>query len=260
MKKIGHGWLRAQGIHNAEELKMHILIIDGDDHRLVETAQCLRELCGSAHLRSDANIIAQEDIEDGDYDLILVTTVLSQIPAPLLIQHMRGLGIHTPVISLVYAERADTVRKSGVDCLRAGADDFLKMPFYVPELLARIKAVLNRSVPPKDRMKTISIGDFNVHPEMSYADIGGVRVKLTRKEYALIEVLAKAAGRPVSKAAIMSIIYGVEEEQPAEKIIDVFVCKIRRKIREMTGGHDYIKTVWGRGFAIEAQADEKEAA
>lgn len=240
---------------------MHILIIDGDDHRLAETAQCLRELCGSAHLRSDASIIAQTlDLEGDDYDLILVTTVLSQIPASHFIQHIREQGVHTPVIALVFGARADTVRQLGVDCLRAGADDFLKMPFYVPELLARIKAVLNRSVPPEERTEKISMGDLNVHPDMKYADINGARLKLTRKEYDIVEALARAEGRTVSKAAMMFIVYGVEEDHPAEKILDVFICKIRRKIRAMTGGPNYIHTVWAQGYAIKAPVMEKKAA
>lgn len=237
---------------------MDILIIDGDDHRLAETAQCLRELCGNTHLHSDANIIAQP-FADGAYDLILVTTVLSQIPASHFIQHIREQGVHTPVIALVFGDRADTVRQLGVECLRTGADDFLKMPFYVPELIARMKAVLNRSKSLEERVEKISIGGLNVHPNMKHADINGARLKFTRKEYDIVEALAMAGGRPVSKAAMMDIIYGVED-RPNEKIIDVFVCKVRRKIREKTGGGRYIRTYWGRGFSIEAPVMEEKAA
>ena len=134
-----------------------------------------------------------------------------------------------------------------VKCLSCGADDYLTKPFSKNELLARIDAVIRRA----NGMvtNTVDIGPMSLDINKKTVSIYGKPLPLTSKEYVMLEILMLRKGVLVTKEVFVNhIYYGTDE--PDFKIIDVFICKLRKKLAELTGGINVIETIWGRGYMI----------
>ena len=125
-----------------------------------------------------------------------------------------------------------------------GADDYVTKPFHKDELIARIHAIVHRTMGHAE--PTLNCGDLTVKPEAKQAEIAGKTVPLTGKEYGMLELLAMRQGHTITKEMFLNQLYGGMDE-PEQKIIDVFICKLRKKLAEASGGKNYIETVWGRG-------------
>ncbi len=136
--------------------------------------------------------------------------------------------------------------------LNIGADDYLIKPFDNRELLARIEAVLRRFRGHDDSV--VCSGDLTVNFDTQSVQIAGNRVYVTPKEYRILELLCQRQGVVLSKEIFLDHLYAGRDE-PETKIIDVFVCKLRKKLTEASGGKSYIETVWGRGYMLRAQTD-----
>jgi two-component system cell cycle response regulator CtrA len=131
--------------------------------------------------------------------------------------------------------------------LGLGADDYMTKPFHRDELLARIHAIVRRS---QDHAESVvQIGDLVVNLDAKTVEINHVRVHLTVKEYQMLEFLGQRKAMTVSKEMFLNHLYGGMDE-PTIKIIDVFICKLRKKLAEASNGKDYIETVWGRGYVL----------
>ncbi|WP_336492488.1 response regulator transcription factor, partial [Methylobacterium nigriterrae] len=128
-----------------------------------------------------------------------------------------------------------------------GADDYLTKPFHKDELVARIHAIVRRSKGHSEQV--IACDDLVVNLGEQQAWIAGHRVQLTGKEHQLLEMLALRKGSTLTKEMILNQLYGGMDE-PEIKIIDVFICKLRRKLANASGGKNYIETVWGRGYHL----------
>jgi two-component system cell cycle response regulator CtrA len=128
-----------------------------------------------------------------------------------------------------------------------GADDYLTKPFHKDELVARIHAIVRRSAEHVEAV--VHCGDLAVRMEAKKAEIAGKPVYLTTKEYGILELLASRPGGTFTKEMFLSAMYGGMDE-PEMKIIDVFICKLRKKLAEASGGKNYVETVWGRGYAL----------
>jgi two-component system cell cycle response regulator CtrA len=128
-----------------------------------------------------------------------------------------------------------------------GADDFLTKPFHKDELVARIHAIVRRSR--GHAHSVVTSGDLVVDLDGQTVDVAGNRVHLTAKEYKILELLCLRKGTTLSKENILNHLYGGMDE-PELKIIDVFVCKLRKKLANASNGADYVETVWGRGYAL----------
>ena len=144
-----------------------------------------------------------------------------------------------------FAGIQDKVRALGV-----GADDYVTKPFHKDELIARIHAIVRRSVGHAE--PGVKCGDLTVKPEAKQAEIAGKMVPLTTKEYGMLELLAMRQGHTITKEMFLNQLYGGMDE-PEQKIIDVFICKLRKKLAEASGGKNYIETVWGRGTRSESR-------
>jgi two-component system, cell cycle response regulator CtrA len=176
-------------------------------------------------------------------DLILLDLNLPDMSGFDVLRSLRLGRIKTPV--LILSGLSDIEHK--VKGLGFGADDYLTKPFQSDELIARIRAILRRSV---DQVESvIRCGDITVKLDQKRAQIRGRDLGLTTKEYEVLQLLATRQGTPITKDMFLSHLYGGMDE-PEQKIIDVYICKLRRKLLEASGGKDYIETIWGRGYVL----------
>jgi two-component system phosphate regulon response regulator OmpR len=176
------------------------------------------------------------------FDALILDLMLPGEDGLAILRRLRGASDPTPVIMLT-AKGEDVDRIVG---LELGADDYLPKPFNPRELLARIHAVLRRSraAAPQE----IHLGALTLDLVAHRASVAGVQVPLTGKEYACLEFLATRRGMTVTKEMFLTHLYGGRDE-PEMKIIDVFICKLRRKLTD-AGAPKVIETVWGRGYTI----------
>jgi two-component system, cell cycle response regulator CtrA len=128
-----------------------------------------------------------------------------------------------------------------------GADDYVTKPFHREELIARIHAVVRRSK--GHSQSVIRTGKLAVNLDAKTVEVDGARVHLTGKEYAMLELLSLRKGTTLTKEMFLNHLYGGMDE-PELKIIDVFICKLRKKLSMATEGENYIETVWGRGYVL----------
>jgi two-component system cell cycle response regulator CtrA len=144
-----------------------------------------------------------------------------------------------------------------VKTLGCGADDYMTKPFHKEELIARIHAVVRRSK--GHAQSVIKTGEIMVNLEGKTVDVNGARVHLTGKEYQMLELLSLRKGTTLTKEMFLNHLYGGMDE-PELKIIDVFICKLRKKLAAAAGGRHHIETVWGRGYVLRDPVDDAVAA
>jgi two-component system cell cycle response regulator CtrA len=178
-----------------------------------------------------------------DFDIVVLDLRLPDIDGHEVVRRLRTARVETPV--LILSGRTDTSDK--VRGLAGGADDYLTKPFNKAELVARIQAIVRRSKGHAGSI--IRTGRLVVDMEARQVEIDGKRLHVTGKEYSILELLSLRKGTTMTKEMFLDHLYGGIDE-PELKIIDVFICKLRKKIREVTGGEDYIDTVWGRGYML----------
>ena len=130
-------------------------------------------------------------------------------------------------------------------------------PFHRDELVARIHAVVRRSK--GHSQSVIRTGKLAVNLDAKTVEVDGARVHLTGKEYAMLELLSLRKGTTLTKEMFLNHLYGGMDE-PELKIIDVFICKLRKKLSSACGGENYIEAVWGRGYVLREPGEEVEAA
>ena len=204
-----------------------------------------------AMLRSEGFVVDTTDLgEDGleigkiyDYDIILLDLMLPDIDGYEVLHRLRSAKVDTPI--LILSGLTDMQHK--VKGLGIGADDYLTKPFHKSELIARIQAIIRRSK--GHSQSVITAGRLSVNLDTRTVEIDGQPVHLTGKEYAILELLALRKGTTLTKEMFLNHLYGGIDE-PELKIIDVFVCKLRKKLSAATSGENYIETVWGRGYVL----------
>lgn len=177
-----------------------------------------------------------------DYDIVVLDLALPDMGGIEVVRRMRSARIDTPVLILSGLSEPQIKVKG----FQAGADDFLSKPFDRAELLARVRAVIRRhrgfSQP------TLWVGPLMLNLNTHEVTVDGKPVRLTGKEYSMLELLLLRKGMTLSKEAFLNHLYGGTDE-PETKIIDVFVCKIRKKLAE-AGAGQLISTIWGRGYML----------
>ncbi len=184
-----------------------------------------------------------------DYDIILLDLNLPDMHGYDVLKKVRVSRVQTPILVLSGISEMDSkVRSFGF-----GADDYVTKPFHREELTARIHAVVRRSK--GHSQSVIKTGKLAVNLDAKTVEVDGARVHLTGKEYAMLELLSLRKGTTLTKEMFLNHLYGGMDE-PEIKIIDVFICKLRKKLTMATNGISYIETVWGRGYILREDADE----
>ncbi len=219
---------------------MRVLLVDDDRSTALAVSQILCKAdydCDTTGLGEDGVELARQH----DYDAIILDLWLPDIDGFEVVRRLRSAAISTPTLMLSGCDDIDVK----VKCLQLGADDYLSKPFHQGELDARIQALTRRSQGRSDAV--ISTGNLAVNMDTKQVSESGTDVPLTRHEYQILEFLALRKGSVVSKDAILNNLYG-GIDAPSRKIVEVFVCKIRRKL----GLNDeaYIHTVFGQGYVM----------
>lgn len=229
---------------------MRVLYIEDNKATADSIAMILRShgyVCDTEELGEDGLEIAKLY----DYDLILLDLMLPDMDGLEVLKRLRVAKVQTPVIIL--SSLAETpARLKG---LGHGADDYLIKPVNKRELLARVQAVVRRSNGHCDSVIRIGRIAINIHTRSVSVDDQSLH--LTEKEYCILELLALRQGVVQSKETLMNHLYGGVEE-PALKIVDVFLCKLRKKLLAVCGAN-YIETHWGRGYLLRAPQSEDGA-
>jgi two-component system cell cycle response regulator CtrA len=190
--------------------------------------------------------LGEEGIDLGkiyDYDVILLDLNLPDMSGFDVLRKLRISKVTTPILILSGLAGIDDKIKG----LGFGADDYMTKPFHKDELVARIHAIVRRSR--GYAQSVINTDDLCVNLDTKMVEIAGARVHLTAKEYQMLELLALRKGMTLSKEMFLTHLYGGMDE-PGMKIVDVFMCKLRKKLLSASGGKDYIETVWGRGYVL----------
>jgi len=194
--------------------------------------------CETAGLGEDGLALATAEA----YDVILLDLSLPDMTGFEVLKRLRAAKVNAPVLVL----SANALREAVVMALRLGADDYLTKPFHYEELCARMHAVVRRAGARENSCLTLGKLTLDLGSKTVFAN--GAKVALTVKEYEMFEMLMLRKGNALSKETLLERLYGGIDE-PEQKIIDVFICKLRKKLTAATGEH-YIKTVWGRGYEI----------
>jgi two-component system cell cycle response regulator CtrA len=232
---------------------MRILLVEDDP----TTSKSIELMLSHANLNVYTTDLGEEGIDLAklyDYDLILLDLGLPDMHGHEVLRQLRLARIETPI--LILSGTDDTENK--IKGFGFGADDYLTKPFHREELVARIHAIIRRSK--GHSQSVIRTGKIEVNLDGKNVTVGGKPVHLTGKEYQMLELLSLRKGTTLTKEMFLNHLYGGMDE-PELKIIDVFICKLRKKLANATDGENYIETVWGRGYVLrdpEPQSDMDE--
>ncbi|EAP76201.1 DNA-binding response regulator CtrA [Roseovarius nubinhibens ISM] len=210
------------------------------------TSKSIEMMLSHANLNVYTTSLGEEGVDLArlyDYDLILLDLGLPDMTGHEVLRQLRLARIETPILILSGSDDTDNKIKG----FGFGADDYLTKPFHRDELVARIHAIIRRSK--GHSQSVIRTGEINVNLDAKTVDVDGKTVHLTGKEYQMLELLSLRKGTTLTKEMFLNHLYGGMDE-PELKIIDVFICKLRKKLSQATGGDNHIETVWGRGYVL----------
>jgi two-component system cell cycle response regulator CtrA len=221
---------------------MRVLLIE-DDRSIAQSIELMLQSGGFNIYATDLGDEGVDLAKLYDYDIILLDLNLPDMSGFEVLRSLRRSKVNTPILIL----SGVTGVEDKVKGLGHGADDYMTKPFHKTELVARIHAIVRRSQ--GHAQSVVQTGDLTVNVDAKTVHINQVRVRLTVKEYQMLELLSLRRGTTITKEMFLSELYGGMDE-PEIKIIDVFMCKLRKKLAEASNGKDYIETVWGRGYLL----------
>jgi two-component system cell cycle response regulator CtrA len=230
---------------------MRVLLIEDE----ATVAQSIELMLKSENFNTYTTDLGEEGVDLGklyDYDIILLDLNLPDMSGYEVLRSLRVAKVKTTILILSgMSSIEDKVKGLGF-----GADDYLSKPFHKDELVARIHAIVRRSK--GHAQSVITTGELIVNLDQKTVEVGGAQVHLTSKEYQMLELLALRKGTTLTKDVLLTHLYGGMDE-PDLKIIDVFICKLRKKLANASAGKNYIETVWGRGYVLREDAPAMRA-
>ena len=231
---------------------MRILLVEDDP----TTARSIELMLNHANYNVYRTDMGEEGIDLAklyDYDLILLDLDLPDMHGMEVLRQIRMSRVDTPILILTGSDDTESkLRGFGF-----GADDYMSKPFNRDELVARIQAIIRRSK--GHSQSVIRTGEMVVNLDARSVEVGGKSLNLTGKEYQILELLSLRKGTTLTKEMFLNHLYGGMDE-PELKIIDVFVCKLRKKLAAALNGESHIETVWGRGYVLRDPVAEGLAA
>ncbi len=226
---------------------MRVLLIEDDS----ATAQSIELMLKAESFNVYTTDLGEEGVDLGklyDYDIILLDLNLPDMSGFEVLRMLRVSKVRTPILILSgLAGIEDKVKGLGF-----GAADYMTKPFHKNELVARIHAIVRRSK--GHAQSVIQTGDLLLNLDAKTLEVNGQQVYLTHKEYQMLELLSLRKGKTLMKETFLNHLYDGMNE-PAQKIIDVFICKLRKKLANASSGKNYIETVWGRGYVLREPSD-----
>ncbi len=224
---------------------MRVLLVE-DDAISARALTAFLKADGAVTDVADTGEEALELVRHYDYDIVVLDLMLPDMEGYDVVRRMRAAKIDVPVLILSGLSRPQAKVKG----FGMGADDYITKPYDRGELMARMQAIVRRSK--GFSQPTLRIGGLVLNLDTHEVTSDGQPVQLTGKEYAILELLVLRKGMVLTKEAFLSHLYGGMDE-PEMKIIDVFICKLRKKLQQ-AGATDLIFTVWGRGYMIREPA------
>lgn len=222
--------------------RARILVVD-DDAKTVASVRLYLEHAGYAvDTAADGRAALKRARATPGPDLVVLDRMLPQLDGLVVCRRIRGeSGI--PVI-LLTARAAEADRLEGLDL---GADDYVTKPFSPRELVARVRAVLRRTQ--ADIPETLTVGALTIDTGRHEVAVGGRRVELTPREFALLATLARAPGRVFSRQALRERAFGGDSDA-LDRTVDAHVVKLRRKLAAAGAGAPVVETVFGVGYRL----------
>ena len=230
---------------------MRVLLVEDDP----TTSKSIEMMLTNANLNVYCTDMGEEGIDLAKlyyYDLILLDLNLPDMNGHEVLRQLRMSRIETPILILSGADDTENKLKG----FGFGADYYMTKPFHREELVARIHAIIRRSK--GHSQSVIKTGRVTVNLDAKTVDVYNHTVHLTGKEYQMLELLSLRKGTTLTKEMFLNHLYGGMDE-PELKIIDVFICKLRKKLSEDTGGETHIETVWGRGYVLRDPVEDESA-
>lgn len=220
---------------------MRLLLVE-DEERLAATL--------ARGLRADG--YAVDSVHDGRdglsqamvqrYDAIILDVMLPRLSGYAVCAELRRAGDAVPILMLT----AKSGEHDEAEALDIGADDFVAKPFSYVVLLARLRALLRRGGP--TRPMVLRVGDLSVDPATRTCLRGGTAIRLTAKEFAVLECLARQAGQVVTKIEMIEQVWDRQFDGDVN-IVEVYVRALRRKL-DLPYGRRSIETVRGAGYRL----------
>jgi two-component system cell cycle response regulator CtrA len=227
---------------------MRILLIEGDD----ATRRSIELMLKSENVNIHTTDLRKDGVDLGklyDYDIILFDLNVPDMSGFEVLRSLRASKSKTPILVIFgLTGIEDKVRSLGFD-----AGEYMINPIRKDELVARIHAVVRRSK--RHAQAAVTVGDLTVNLDQKTVELAGSRVSLTGKEYDVLELLSLRKGTTLTKEMFLNHLYGGVDE-PELKIIDVFICKLRKKLTNASNGKNYIETVWGRGYMLRDPSED----
>src|SRR5271166_5347413 len=227
---------------------MRVLLVE-DDPVAARGITLMLKAAGAVVDHTEGGEDALELLRHYEYDIVVLDLGLPDIEGFEVVRRMRISRNDTPVLVL----SGLTMPQARVKALSLGADDFIIKPYDKAELLARMQAIVRRSK--GFSQPTVRMGRLELNLDSREVAIDGRDIHLTGKEYAILELLVLRKGMVLTKEAFLNHLYGGMDE-PEMKIIDVFICKLRKKLAT-AGAPNLIGTVWGRGYMIRADSESQ---
>jgi two-component system cell cycle response regulator CtrA len=229
------------------ETGMRVLLIEDD----ASTAKSIELMLKGFNVYTTD--LGEEGVDLGklyDHDIVLLDLNLPDMSGFEVLRSLRVAQVKTPILILSgLAGIEDKVKGLGI-----GADDYLTKPFQKGELVARIHSIVRRSR--GHAQSVIQTGELVVNLDTKTVEVNSARVHLSSKEYQMLELLSLRKGTPLSKEMFLNHLYGGIDE-PEVKIIDVFICKLRKKLANASNGKNFVETLWGRGHVLRDPLEEE---
>ncbi len=229
-----------------------VLVIDDDKH-VCEMIRIALEAEGFAVDETYDGHEGLKKIKSNDYAVLLLDIMLPETDGWDICRQIRSSDVRGLPIIMLTARGEEVDRVLG---LELGADDYVTKPFSPREVVARVKALIRRSDNYNITRQQLSYGDLQVDPNNLTVRIGGKTIELTPKEMALLNILARQTGNPLTREELLKEIWGFEDSTVMTRTVDEHVKRVRAKIARLDPHNDYIQTVWGVGYKFEVNTGD----